>query len=411
MAQTVFNDGDELSVVRGILNDNATDAEGRLTELEKAMTIHINTLSDLAPYLNAGTYELPEGVYEFTADIDFGTADISLITVDGCYVFIGSCLPLISYSGTTPFITASTTGIILQMRNAFYSSPNATCVEMILGGNSLILDIVVFFACKLGVNIDTLDFLTMVAQPTIACDNGIIANNVNTITCRLPQFNGGADVGGSYLTASGASSERLIVSTIDSRPESTESFLNISANYGGDVSIGIGVHKTGGGEFFKASGRDQTDVDIDINGVKNVSNSGHVASGSFTGNATETVIATQSVPVKINSTWTETLSVRFTFNATGTWTYVGKEDIAVNANLVATVDVSGGGTKTVDVYIAKNGVIVTATKGEAASSATSQIGAAGLVSISTGDTLEGWIANDSDTNNITVTTATFNARG
>lgn len=411
MAQQTFNDGDQLSVIRGIINANANDAEARLLDVEKDNTMYIGSLTDLAPFLNAGTYELPHGSYEWTNDIDFGTADILLTDVDKCYVFRGYCLPLISYSGVTPFITAGATGIILQMENAFYTTPNATCVDMMIGGNSLILDIAVFFACQLGANLDNVDFLTIIAEPIIACENGIIANNVKTITARLPQFNTGADVGGSYLTLSGASSERAILSSIDSRPEATESFINVTANYGGDIELGIGVHATGGGTFFDASGRDQTDLDIGVIGIKNVADSSNAASGSLTGNSTETIIATQSVPVKINAVWTELLSIRFTFNATGTWTYVGKEDIFVSASIVATLDVSGGGTKTVDLYLAKNGVFIPTSKGEAAGSGASQVGAVALIQLSTGDTIEGWVANATDTNNITVTTATFNAGG
>lgn len=410
MAQGTFNDGDQLSVIRGILNGNANDAETRLEIIERGNRVDIGSLSDIAVYLNAGTYELPSGHYEFTEDIDFGTADISLLDTNGCHMFSGSCLPVITYTGVTPFITNASTGGIVQINAIFVTTANATTVDLD-GSGSLLLALPLFLNCAKAVNLNNVGFLTIAGGPIVGCGDGITANNVGTISARLAQFNDGQNIGGSYLTLSGASSERLLMSVVDSRPESTESFLNILANYGGDISIGTGVHKTGGGEFFKATGRDQTDVDIAILGVKNVSNSRNIAAGSFTGNSTETVIATQDVAVKIAATWVPILATHFTFAGSGTLTYTGKEDIVVRVSLITTVDVSGGGTKTVDVYIAKNGTVVTSTKGEAASSGASQVGSIALLELSTGDTLEGWVANATDSNNITVTTAAFDVTG
>lgn len=435
--------------VKGIVNANAVDAEPRLTKADTATQpldnistlindagyitsglqsgdnisdlvndalylsssttgiVYVASLADLSQFLNGGAYELPSGKYVFTESVDFGTSTISLIDVDGCYFFVGTCLPLISYSGTSSFITSPVTGVIFQMSDLFVTTPSATCIDL-SNGNSVILNLAVLFACQLGANVDTFEFLTLTAAPIIGCNDGIQATNVKTITARLPQFNSGADVGGCYLSVFGAASERLISSTIDSRPELTENFIKIDSSYGGDVEIGVGVHKTGGGGFFDPSGRNQTDPDIDVRSVKNVANSANFASGHFTGNSNLTTISSQGVPVKINAVWGEIASVRFSFNADGTWTYIGKEATSVSVSIVATVDVSGGGTKTVSLYIGKNGTFIPTSKGEAASSGASQIGAVALVPMVTGDTLECFVANESGTSNITVTTAAFN---
>lgn len=390
--------------------DNVSELVNDVPYLDSVTTgtIYISSLANISQFLNGSVYELPAGRYEFTANVDFVTATISLEDLNGCYNFIGTCLPLISYSGTASFITSPTTGIILQLCGMFISTPTATAVEL-SNGNSVIMNIAVLFSCKLGLDIDTFDFITLIATPIIACDDGIQATNVKTITARLPQYNAGANIGGSYLTAIGALSERIIMSTIDSQPESTESFINIDATYGGDVELGVGVHKTGGGVFFSAAGRNQLDPDIDIRGVKNVTNSGNFASGHFTGNATSTTISVSGTPVKISATWVDIASIRFSFNANGTWTYTGKEDTNISASVIATLDVSGGGTKTTSLYIAKNGVFIPTSKGEAAGSGASQVGAVALIPMVTGDTLECFVANETDTNNITATTASFNA--
>jgi len=370
-------------------------------------TIYISSLADIAQFLNVGVYELPAGRYEFTASVDFVTATISLEDINGCYNFVGSCLPLISYSGTASFITSPTTGIILQLCGLFITTPSATCAEL-SNGNSVIMNIAVLFNCQLGLDIDTFDFITLIAAPIIGCDDGIQATNVKTITARLPQYNGGANVGGSYLTAMGALSERLIMSTIDAQPESTESFLNIDATYGGDVSLGLGVLKTGGGTFFDAAGRNQVDVDINVASVKNVADSGNVFSGHFTGNTTDTVIVSAGTAVKINAVWNTVGAVRFTFDATGTATYIGKEFISISASIIATTEPAAGGEKLAAAYLALNGVIIPTSKGVAAVKSGAQIGAVALIALNTGDTVEAWIANEDDGIDLLITTATFN---
>jgi len=48
MAQGTFNDGDQLSVIRGILNSNANDAETRVSELEGKAKVGFLDYNDLA---------------------------------------------------------------------------------------------------------------------------------------------------------------------------------------------------------------------------------------------------------------------------------------------------------------------------------------------------------------------------
>jgi len=368
----------------------------------------INLLSDLDDFLNVDVYELPAGIYEFSGDIDFGTRRIVLTDPNTTYSFCGIALPLVSYSGVTSFITTAQTGILLELFNFFITTPNATCVDM-TNNNSFIVNFVVFLNCQKAGNIDTFDFISFSAVPVIGCDDGFTADDVVSINMRFPQYNDNPDTGGCYMRVLGANSERLIASVIDARPESTECFIDIDATYGGDVAMGTGVLKTGGGTFFSASGRDQTDVDVDVQGIKNVSNTKVFAAGHVTGNATKTVISSTGVAVKINvgSTWTDVGRVRFNFNASGTWTYIGKETITKFVTIVATIDPAGGGTDDVSLYIAQNGTPIPTSKGEAAASAGSQVSAVANITLNTNDTLEAWVANESDTSNLTIKTASF----
>ena len=386
---------------------------GTAGEVENVTNLFfIDTLADLAGYLNAGTYELPSGHYIFTSSIDFGTADIVLMDLNGCYFFRGLCVNItLTFSGVSSFVSDNADGIILQWENMFVDTPNGSAFSLTQAGNSLIIELVVFLNSAVQSVVDGYDFLTTKYLISIASVTGFLANNVGTISCQVPQYNSGQNIAGTFLTVSGVNSERLTVSDVDSRPESNESMFDIQANYGGLISMTGGVHSGTGGSYFKAGSRVHTDPDVDVNNIKNVQSSANIAFGFQTGNATETVIGTSGVPVKINAVWGDPILSRFTVNANGTWTYIGDEDISVGASLICTVDAAGGGTKTMSAYLAKNGTFIPTSKGENAGSSGIQISAAVLIPLVTNDTIEAFVANDSDTSNLIVTTCTINIGG
>ncbi len=417
---TSANDGlgDPIRTAFTKVNQNATDAELRLSTNETDISIifsattYINSLADLSAFLVSTTYELPPGYYQFNANIDFGTADIKLMDLNGCYFFRGACVSVtLTYTGITPFVTDDADGIILQWENMFVDTPNSAAFQLDNVGNSLIIELVVFLNTGAQSVIDGYAFLTTKYLISIASVTGFLANDVGTISCQVPQYNSGQNIAGIYLTVSGALSGSLTMSDIDSRPESNEGFLNITTNYGGLVSLTGGIHRSGGGVFLGLSDRDQSDPDINANNITNVPNSVNLAAGFLEGNSTATVVGTVDTPVKINATWTDVVKSRFNFNANGTWTYTGNELIIVAASLLCTINAAGGGTKTMSVYIAKNGSIVATAKGRGSGSSEAQISTIGFIPLSTGDTIEGFIENNSDGGNLTVTTASMDIRG
>lgn len=400
--------GDELSapefnLVNAAINQNSVDAQGKLIN-----QVAINTLDDLSIFLVGSTYELTEGTYYFNNPIDFGTADILLIDANGCYDIRSNCIATLTYTGTTPFITSGAAGQLVTFSPYRVTATTALVFDGDgFAGDSFISGFGIFISCKEMVRLTGWSFFTVDAFAGVGCEKGVTLNNVTNINLSKPQWDQGLNLSGVAYTLLGSSSGRLICEASNSQPESTESFFDIQATWGGEASITTGVHKTGGGAFFKSGSKDETDPDIFVEAVKNVPMSLTFADGFLTGNSTETVIAVSGTAVKINATWTDVSKQRFSFSS-GTWTYTGTEPTTVNASVITTIEPSGGGTKTISLYIAKNGVIVTTTKGESLTSTGTQVGAVGKVDLVTGDTLEGWVANDSDTNNLTITTASFN---
>ena len=127
------------------------------------------------------------------------------------------------------------------------------------------------------------------------------------------------------------------------------------------------------------------------------------------GNSTATTIATAGTPVKVAGTWVVQTESNFTGNTTGRLTYNGSTTEVVSASVSITFSHAAGGTDDLAVYIAKNGSVITASKLTRAvtGSARGNVGTFFNVSMDTSDYLEVFVANDSDTNNITVVDCLF----
>ena len=127
------------------------------------------------------------------------------------------------------------------------------------------------------------------------------------------------------------------------------------------------------------------------------------------GNSTATTIGTQGTAVKVAGTWVVQTESNFTGNTTGRLTYTGSTTEVVSANVSITFSHAGSGTDNLAVYIAKNGSVLTASKLTRAvtGSAIGNVGTFFNVSMATSDYLEVFVANDSDTSDITVVDCLF----
>ena len=133
---------------------------------------------------------------------------------------------------------------------------------------------------------------------------------------------------------------------------------------------------------------------------------------SLNGNATETTITTQDVPVLTAGTWVVESTSFFTGTTAGRLTYVGEKDLAVPVDIVATVISASGTNKDITVYLALNGSVI------ANSGKTNRVGATDPASVtalwqltvSTNDYLEAWVENNTDTINLVVSDAVLRIR-
>ncbi|MBL4795935.1 MAG: hypothetical protein JKY50_00825 [Oleispira sp.] len=126
-------------------------------------------------------------------------------------------------------------------------------------------------------------------------------------------------------------------------------------------------------------------------------------------NTTATTITTVNTPVKVAGTWTDINASRFTNDTTGKMTYIGTRTILAQVSYTGTIQKSGGGTDNFTMHVAKNGVpdanliAVFATD----STRDPNIAITGIIQLETGDFLEMFIENNSDSDNCTIRGANF----
>jgi len=126
-------------------------------------------------------------------------------------------------------------------------------------------------------------------------------------------------------------------------------------------------------------------------------------------NTTATVIGTQSTAVLVAGTWAAGINSSFTLTTGGRMTYTGTTTEVVAVMASVTLAPSSGVNKDLSVYIAKDGVVISAAKisRQVSSTESANVSLAFNVSLSNSDYLELFVANDTDTTDILVTDALF----
>lgn len=133
---------------------------------------------------------------------------------------------------------------------------------------------------------------------------------------------------------------------------------------------------------------------------------------SLNANATETVIASTGVAVQIPGTWSVERQSHFIALTDGTIQYIGERDFTTPVDFSITQKSASGTNKATTTYIALNGSIITN------SGRTNEVGQNNpqsntvlwQLTLSEGDILSGWHANDSDTVNLIAVDALIRVR-
>lgn len=128
---------------------------------------------------------------------------------------------------------------------------------------------------------------------------------------------------------------------------------------------------------------------------------------SMQGNATATVIATQSVYVLVAGVWTVEDTSQFTGTAAGRLTYNGTKDIKQPITFSCSIEPVTGGSTNLSMRVAINGAVIAASEQDVRTSSGTPVNITLIWQsvLSTGDYVEVWVANDDNTNNVLVSSA------
>jgi hypothetical protein len=129
------------------------------------------------------------------------------------------------------------------------------------------------------------------------------------------------------------------------------------------------------------------------------------------GNATATVIASTSTPVKVGGTWTTDIASSFTATTGGRLTYTGTETQVVRIDCALTLSPVSGANQHISAYIAKNGSVVTASRQQThiSNGTDMNMSVCWQSSLATNDYIEVFVQNGTATNNITVSRIVLSA--
>lgn len=157
-----------------------------------------------------------------------------------------------------------------------------------------------------------------------------------------------------------------------------------------------------GGATAQLSGITNKDIRWDFKSNSSISDS--ISDGLIHTelNALETTITTSGVKVKVNAVFTDDDLSRFTSDGVGRMTYIGEVGERLPIDLTATLLMASGGDKQCEMCIAINGVPLSPTCKQTTVSAAK---AASVTTIwqhnfVTGDYVESFVSNESDTTNI-----------
>lgn len=136
------------------------------------------------------------------------------------------------------------------------------------------------------------------------------------------------------------------------------------------------------------------------------------AMASLRGNSTETVISAANTPVKVAGTWVVERDSQWTVDTTGRLTYNGERDITVPSDIVGTTEAASGTNKDITTYLALNGSIISNSgkSNRVGGSDPRNTSVLWQLTVSTGDYLEKFIENNTDTTNLVTIDAINRAR-
>lgn len=250
-----------------------------------------------------------------------------------------------------------------------------------------------------GVHFDDVQFIVTTTGFTFGGSNGVILLEANylTLTAGIMYDLGTATFNGFSITDSFATLNGASI------------FVSGLASSGNINAAGLGaVHNC---RFFGTGtplqNIDYTDLRWQLFINDDIQDTHSDCLVSQIGNVTATAIAVAGTPVKLAGTWTEEHASHFSADATGKITYTGIKNDHFDVTFSFTGDPVSGTNKDIKYYLFLNGVEITnsAAGANISNGDPKRVTLIWRIGLTTGDYLEAFVENNTDTVNVLVTDA------
>ena len=393
-------------------------ASGAATAVYQALlgnTVMVNSLSDF-PAASGGKITLAAATtYLLGADVNIGTD----------YLLFSAGSGLMSHAAFTANLTYGGTGAALRGVDV-----NATIKDITVtagtgdvydfsetgGGNAKIIIIsdVLVISCSTYGTFTKMRTVILDGNTTLSCDLGVIVDSAGMTGIRITSLAlvststtfVGIDFTGSLVN--NINLDGLVLSggvgSIGIKGDAANA--NVGANFIANVS-----NVQFQGVTNALSGITIDDFRWNFQGNGDVADTMPDALVSMVSNATATTLAV-GVPTLVAGTWALIRNSQFTTTTAGKATYNGERDLVTPIDVSVVVDPASGTNKTIRAYVAVNGaaVVNSGIAVNISSGDPKQISVPWQANLSTGDYVEVFIENETDSVNATVIDATVRVR-
>jgi hypothetical protein len=364
----------------------------------------VKSTADLAPYLVGDEYILPTGLVILNGTIDLGDKAIRVSTGT---ILRGLSDGVLISTNASGVVRATNIGGNLVLREFNVICFTGPC--FVLTG-TIDYQLNMFFVGMIGVKAAIITGFNVqgIKACYIQCSDGITCTGttVKIFVSESPFY----DVTGSAITLTST----LIVDVVDIDTiffKFDSPGVGITAEVGYSVNEGLITGSQIAGNAIPLVGLSSTDLNWTMALNSGIATSKKIG-GYYLTTAIQTVITTINTPVKIAGTTTAlALNERFTAT-TNRLTYTGL--IPTTGSVLGTFTVDSGNNVSLTFYIAKNGVVLPESVSilRVANGADTRNGTvSSLVGLVTGDFVEIWVENDTNTDDLTCLSLNLNCIG
>lgn len=266
-----------------------------------------------------------------------------------------------------------------------------------------------------------------VAKTTIAGSNSYLNYIIDNTNYRISytDFIGGLGVTGTIVQAGAVTAAPILdiqatVNNIRGIENGSGIQANVSASDGVEIKHNFTVDSTGSPLMLNTTAVSPTFVSLvagsgitlaAVGNTVEISANDDLAytESSLQANATATVIGATATPVLIAGTWVLGVNTGFTQTTGGRLTYNGTTTAVMTIHASITLDPVSAASQNLSVYVAKNGVVIDATRISSfiSTGLAQNLSLSTNQSFATNDYVELFVRNATSTDNITVSSALF----